>query len=610
MNQISNSSKLSDFTFNPEHDMLGKGNFGHVFKVKSKIDNQIYALKVIIEDPNNPEQMKNINREYKIMLNLTHQNIEKIYTGFKDYFPFVKSKCFFFVLEYIEGENLQNLLNKYQSKNKYIEQDLIIRIFQDILNGLSYLHSKNILHRDISPDNFMIEKKNNNIKITDFGLSAYYQDNFSQLKSVVGRKSYVCPEIYKAFVNKQTHTNYNSKCDIFSLGVTMFNLMTFSFPMVLNYRNLKSGDYKKEIDSTKYNPKLIQIIMKMLEENPDNRPTCEQMKYELNKIINSEIQISAFSCVINCLSSINQIYEYLIENKRNKSNKKLSQDLFSVIKSFIEVLESSKYGLNNHLINSFVENVSQKITCFKEETNNTPQIIIKTLFDYFLINLPKIYIYNNTKGNELFDLRDEKDIENIELLLVNQAIERYKVLYKNIFVNTFYFLVLKQYICPCKSIIKQDMDIECDIEFDSNGSIKQLLQNYEDKKSYLNNGKNRMSCKECGLMTENIYETKKIYKAPEVFIMHFHNSVKLDEFLEITESNNNNNNNHKIYDLKAIIISNPKKEYEVGIKRDNSWIYYANNVSNVIPLNDIIKQGNVCTAFYCQTSNEFSVLDQ
>ena len=177
--------------------------------------------------------------------------------------------------------------------------------------------------------------------------------------------------------------------------------------------------------------------------------------------------------------------------------------------------------------------------------------------------------------------------------------------------NTFYFLVLKQYICPCKSIIKQDMDIECDIEFYSDGSIKKLLQNYEDKKCYLNNGKNRMSCKECGLMTENIYETKKIYKAPEVFIMHFHNSVKLDEYLEIIESKQNNQTPSKyVYDLKAIIISNPKKEYEVGIKRDNSWIYYAYNYSNVIPLNDIIKKGKVCTAFYCQTSNEFSVLNQ
>lgn len=603
--------KLSDFTFDPKNDMLGKGNYGHVYKVRSNKDNQIYALKIIVENPNNNEQIKNILREFNIMSALNHENIERFHGGFKDYFPQEKNNCFFFVLEFIDGENLQDMLNRYENKKEYISQDLIMKIIKGALNGLSYLHKNNILHRDVSLDNIMIEKNTNNIKITDFGLSAYYQENFYQLKSVVGRKTYVCPEIYHAHANKQNRANYSSKCDIFSLGVVMFKLMTFSYPIVLNYRNLANNDYKKEIDPNIYNRQLNQIIMDMLEENPDKRPTCDEMKYALNKIFNDEIKInnnnsinskkSAFSSVINCLSNIDQIYEYLIENKRNKNNKKLSQDLFSVIKSFIEVLEKSKYTLNNELINSFIEKVSEKITCFKGEKNMTPQFIIKTFFDYFLINLPKIFIYNNAKGSQLFDNREEG---NIELLLVNQAIEKYKLIYKNIFVNTFYFLVLKQYICPCKSIIKQDMDIECDITFYLEGSTKDLFKNYEEQKSYLNK-EYKLICKDCGLMTENIYEIKKIFKEPEVFIMHFNNSIKLDDYLEFNQFLDNN---HVLYELTAIILFNPKNnEYEVGIKRKNTWTYYTNNNSNVLPLNDIVKKGNVCTAFYSLTTNEFSV---
>jgi serine/threonine protein kinase len=173
------------------------------------------------------------------------------------------------------------MLNRYQNKKEYISQDLIMKIIKGALNGLSYLHKNNILHRDVSLDNIMIEKNTNNIKITDFGLSAYYQENFYQLKSVVGRKTYVCPEIYHAHANKQNRANYSSKCDIFSLGVVMFKLMTFSYPIVLNYRNLANNDYKKEIDPNIYNRQLNQIIMDMLEENPDKRPTCDEMKYAL-----------------------------------------------------------------------------------------------------------------------------------------------------------------------------------------------------------------------------------------------------------------------------------------------------------------------------------------
>lgn len=621
---MSQNIRLSDFIFDPIKDLLGKGNYGHVYKVKYK-DDKYYALKKIVENPDDSNQKKNIMRELNIMSNIDHPNIEKFYGGFTDNFPSEKNNCYFFCLEFIDGKNLNDMILRCKAKNEHINQGLIVLILKGILEGLDYLHKKNIYHRDITPDNIMIENNTYNIKITDFGISAYYQDNFNQFKTIVGRRAFVCPEIYYAHNQNQPYAIYNSKCDIFSLGVLMFRLMTFSYPKILQYRNIQDNDYKMCIDSNIYNKKLIDIVMSMLEEEPNNRPTCEQLKNSLKSIemeigtnikpINYKPMLnskkSAFSCVMNCFSNIEQIYKYLIENKKNKNNKKLEQSFFSVIKSFGETLEKAKNmnTLNNNFINQFIDTISEKIKIFKEEINIIPKLIIKTLLDYFLMNLPNIFIYNNIKGCDLFDERNQEDNE---CFLINQAFEKYKVLYKNIFVNTFYFLVLKRYICPeCNSIIKQDMDIECDIEFFSKGSNKDLIKNYESKKEISNYGKNSMMCNQCGVMSSFIYEFKNIYIAPEVFIIYFNYNEQIDEFLEIKECYKNKDS--KSYNLKAIILSNQTDNndinYEVAIKRDSSWTYYTNNGTSVLHLKDILAKGNICTAFYCLSNNEFSVFN-
>ena len=617
---MSQNLQLSDFTFDPNNDLLGKGNYGHVYKVKYK-DGKYYALKIIEENPNDSNQYKNIMRELQIMSQINHPNIEKFYGGFIDKFPLEKKNCYFFCLEFIDGENLNDMILEYKEKNEQINQELIVLILKGILEGLDYLHKKNIYHRDVTPDNIMIEKNTNNIKITDFGISAFYEDNLNQFKSIVGRRGFVCPEIYNAHAGQQPLAIYNSKCDIFSLGVLMFKLMTFSFPMILNYRNLKDNDYKISIDSNIYNKQLIDIVMSMLQEKPNNRPTCEELKNALksiemeigtnNKLINYKPMFnskkSAFSCVMNCFSNIEQIYKYLIENERNK--KKLDKISSSVIKSFGETLEKAKNmnTLNNDFINEFIDKISEKIKIFKEEINIIPKLIIKTLFNYFLINLPNIFIYNNIKGCNLFDERNKEDNESF---LINQTIEKYKVLYKNIFVNTFYFLVLKSYKCPeCNLIFKKDMDIEYDIEFFSKGSIKKLIKEYESIKCISNYGKNSMMCNKCGVMSSFVYEIKNIYTAPEVFIFYFNYNSQIDEFLEIKECYKNEV--YKSYNLKAIILSNQignnEINYEVAIKRESSWTYYTNKGTSVLPLKDIIAKGNICTAFYCLSNNEFSV---
>ena len=621
--------RLADFNFDPQTDKLGNGKFGYVYKVTYLKDNQIYALKIVKEAENDEEQMTNINREYHIMTNINHPNIEKCYGIFKEFYPIENQNCYFFILEFINGENLTQFLKRYKSLKQNIDQKLIIIILKGILNGLDYLHNQKILHRDISTDNIMIENERNNIKITDFGISAYYKQYYFQQnpmyskQSIVGRPDYASPEIFNAYQN-QVKPVYDFKTDIYSLGITMFKLMTFCYPTCIKNRNLNL-EFRDKIDSNKYDQSLINVIMNMLQDDQNKRPTCQDIynslefvstqinnksnKKTINNIIGNE---SCFTCIMKCLSHINQIYDYLVINKRNRNNKKLNDENFIVIKNFIEILEKIKEmnSLNNGFIHNFINNISEKIKIFKDDDNLKPKTILQSLFNYFLFNLPKIYIYNNTKGYDLFENRNQN---NPEFFYINQKIEEYKEQYKNIFVTTFYFLVLKTYRCPiCYSAIKYDLDIEFDIEFSSKGTIKELLKDYCDKKEIPNTGKKNLICNNCNIMPKQLFQIKQIYNAPEILIFHFDYFVILDEYLEINE--NNGTENEKLYSLKAIIfnnqISNNKIKYEIAIKINENWFYYSNDGSKILSFNDIIKIGNISMVFYSLISNDFSVFGQ
>ena len=612
-----NTFRLADFNFDRKRDLLGSGKHGYVYKVEYIKDHKIYALKMIKINQDDSEQMKNIFREYNIMLSVNHPYIEKCYGCFQEFDPLEKQEFFCFILEFIKGENLTKFLDRYKSMKQYIDQKLIIIILKEILNGLNYLHNQNILHRDITTDNIMIESDSNNIKITDFGISALYkqynfnfqQNNMYSKQSVVGRSDFVSPEIYNAH-KKGIKPVYDFKTDIYSLGITMFRLMTFCYPSCLKYRGF-NFNYLDKIDPKKYDQNLIDIIMNMLQDDPIRRPSCEEIikNFEIVEInINKKEQNkSCFTSIMKCLANINQIYNYLVLNKRNRTNKRLNEDNFIVIKSFIEVLEKIKgiNTLNNDFINKFIDDVSKKIIIFKEDLNLKSKTILQAFFNYFLMNLPKIYVYNNSKGYELYEKRNQ----NSQFFYINQKIEEYKEQYKNIFVNTFYFLVLKTYRCPeCFSIIKQDIDIKFDIEFSNKGNINELLKDYFEKKEISN--LSNLVCNKCDIMPTKIFELKNIYSAPEIFIFHFDYFVNLSELLEIKEKNENEI--EKLYALKAIIfnnhqINNNNLINEIALKENEKWIYYSNNGKRVISFNEIINNGDICTVFYELSTNEFSV---
>ena len=164
------------------------------------------------------------------------------------------------VLEYIPNGTLQEYYKKNKEnfiKGNNIEetQNFIIKVFKQILNGLKYTHFKNIIHRDIKPDNILFDE-NDNIKISDFGLAAISKetqfnesefhdpDLFSNC-TVVGPKKFVSPEIEK-------NQKYGVDADIFSLGVTIIILMSGEDPIQI-YEDKANGIFRKLINYNAFN---------------------------------------------------------------------------------------------------------------------------------------------------------------------------------------------------------------------------------------------------------------------------------------------------------------------------------------------------------------------
>ena len=190
-------TSLSDFEEvkigDKEFFILGKGNFGFAEKMKSKKNSLFYAIKKLDKKKN--INNKNFIRETQISIKLNHPNLIKCYGYFEDKENIDKFKSIYkddkkrkvtetedkeiycLVLEFAENGSLKSYFKNYKEKNKTensfvpIPQEIIIKILEESLDALRYLHENNIIHRDISLDNILLGEKNT-IKISDFGLSA------------------------------------------------------------------------------------------------------------------------------------------------------------------------------------------------------------------------------------------------------------------------------------------------------------------------------------------------------------------------------------------------------------------------------------------------------
>ena len=258
---------------------IGEGGMANVYLAQDTILDRKVAVKVLRGDLASDDKfIRRFQREALSVSNLSHPNIVEVYdVGEEDGNHYI-------VMEYIEGKTLKQLLKKRES----LTLTEVIDIMTQLTDGISHAHESYIIHRDIKPQNIMIED-DGRIKITDFGIAmALNATQLTQTNSVMGSVHYLPPE-------QASGKGATVKSDIYSLGILMYELLTGNVPfkgdnaveIALKHMKDKIPSIRKQDPSI---PQSVEnIILKASAKNPRNRyDTAKEMHEDLVHCLDEE----------------------------------------------------------------------------------------------------------------------------------------------------------------------------------------------------------------------------------------------------------------------------------------------------------------------------------
>ena len=280
--------------------VIHKGSAGsNVYLAIDGKKNILTAIKSIPKNTTDESGEKNFRRELQNLHNLKHPNIIKIL----DYLN--NKNTHYIILEYCNGGNLHEYVTKYMKKNKApLNEFFIQKILKQIAPALEFMHSKNIIHRDIKLENILLNfnnypnipkngkapqglkfsekslNKDFSAKITGLNFSKdLIQDNMGS--TILGSPLYMSPDMVEKY-EKKSDKKYNTSADLWSLGVITYELLTGNTPFIgmeVNelFQNIEKGIYTLP-NKLKPSIEIISLINGLLQYYPEKRLTWEQIR--------------------------------------------------------------------------------------------------------------------------------------------------------------------------------------------------------------------------------------------------------------------------------------------------------------------------------------------
>ncbi|XP_066151858.1 serine/threonine-protein kinase fused isoform X1 [Euwallacea fornicatus] len=239
---------------------LGEGSFGRVYKAKQLSTQSFVALKVISKRGRSAKELKGFRKECEIQRDLHHPNIIQMLDSFETENEIV-------VITEFAPKELTGIL----SKEGYLTEDKVQKIVWDLLSALYYLHSNRVLHRDLKPQNILVDLKNR-AKLCDFGFARNMSTGTHVLTSIKGTPLYMAPELIDELP-------YDYNADLWSLGCIIYELLMGIPPFCTNsilhlIRKIKTEPIKWP---TFLSPDCTSFLKGLLQKNPSKRMTWNQI---------------------------------------------------------------------------------------------------------------------------------------------------------------------------------------------------------------------------------------------------------------------------------------------------------------------------------------------
>ncbi|MFN8284329.1 MAG: protein kinase [Chitinophagales bacterium] len=267
--------------------VIGEGGMGTVYLAEHVHIGRKAAIKVLhkkyLSNSNIKERFKH---EAATLSQIQHPNIVKLY----DYVE--TNDGLYLIMEYAEGVLLDDYIKKESGP---IKEENAIKIMNGLLAGFAYAHSQNIVHRDVKPNNVIISRDFNTVKILDFGIAKIINDNSKNLTkdgTQMGTVYYMSPEQVRG-------QKVDNRSDIYSLGVTLFQIITGINPYekITTEFEIYSKITQEDLPNAKsvypyVSDKIIAVIQKATRKNVAERyKNCEQMIADLKANYQKQVPI-------------------------------------------------------------------------------------------------------------------------------------------------------------------------------------------------------------------------------------------------------------------------------------------------------------------------------
>jgi serine/threonine protein kinase len=634
--------------------VLGAGAFSCVLKVKSKINKQIYAMKKV--DMNKILEEMNVDRKYfeneiHFLQNLRSNFVCKCYTIFQE------DNFLFFIMEFMNNGDLQTFYKANKALQKQIPEDKMWDIFFKSISGLKYIHEKGLIHRDIKLENLFLDD-NFNIKIGDFNVSATIDfqaaqnfadeqgdqgdlQNMISGQTVVGTAGYMAPEVKR---NERMDSKYGPKADVFSMGVSFFELCYGDKPY---QRVNKNQYYQKKL----YSIELNKIVDQMIEKDDRRRPSSEESYYVIKKyFINKYVKNSSVDATINCFYQLPNFKQFFFENKNKNlylnnqftpeqgDNNEIEQvnHKVEIGNSIFEVIQSLNTN-NKDLIDDRMYELRNSITNAGLNAKENEEIEPGLFISFFLrilnsvLNEITMVDENSFNADELMVLSSSFKFKlGQEEFIFNQFLNSYnKKLLSLISRNFFNSIKIKKECKNCKSVgysfsmfnfIPFNVDIlinKCQKK--DNFHLKDGFDCLLNDRIELNKTK-RIFCNKCNDFTDH-YESKTFYHTAKDLIIIFDRGenfsnktfINFDEQLVLNQKEVERYNEVR-YDLASVLVkleNNKEKEEFVSFMNygNNNWVSNKNR-QNPIKLDDVKKSGIIIALFYYSNDNRLILQSQ